>query len=69
MTKIKNNIEQLIFCKYSKLMSALKEPRKTMGINLNNTSQFAESGIFVKEDDQDWGSSGMNNVEQEPDLR
>ena len=28
MTKIKKNIEQLIFCKYSKLMSALKEPRK-----------------------------------------
>ena len=69
MSKIKKNIEQLTFCKYSKLMSALKEPRKTIGINLNNTSQFAESGIFVKEDDQDWGSSGMNNVEQEPDLR
>ena len=69
MSKIKKNIEQLTFCKYSKSMSALKEPRKTICINLNNTSQFAESGIFVKEDDQDWGSSGMNNIEQEPDLR
>ena len=69
MSKIKKNIEQLTFCKYSKLMSALKEPHKTLGINLNNISQFTESGIFVKEDDQDWGSSGMNNVEQEPDLR
>ena len=69
MTKIKKNIEQLTFCKYSKLMSALKEPHKTLGVNLNNVSQFTESGIFVKEDDQDWGSSGMNNVEQEPDLR
>ena len=69
MSKIKKNIEQLTFCKYSKLMSALKEPGKTTDKNLNNTSQFAESGIFVREDDQDWGSSGMNNVEQESDLR
>ena len=69
MSKIKKNIEQLTFCKYSKLMSALKEPHKIANMNLNNTSQFAEGGIFVREDDQDWGSSGMNNIEQEPDLR
>ena len=69
MSKIKKNIEQFTFCKYSKLMSVLKEPHKMTGMNLNNVSQFAESGIFVKEDDQDWGSSGMNNIEQEPDLR
>ena len=50
-------------------MSVLKEPKKTTEKNLNNTSQFAESGIFVREDDQDWGSSGMNNIEQEPDFR
>ena len=69
MSKIKKNIEQLIFCKYSKLMSALKESHKTIVMNVNKTSQFTESGIFVREDDQDWGSSGMNNIEQEPDLR
>ena len=69
MTKIKKNIEQLTFCKYSKLMSALKEPKNMTDKNMNNSSQFTESGIFVREDDQDWGSSGMNNIEQEPDLR
>ena len=69
MSKIKKNIEQLTFCKYSKLMSALKEPYKTADKNLNNNSQFAERSVFVKEDDQDWGSSGMNNIEQEPDIR
>jgi len=69
MSKIKKNIEQFTFCKYSKLMSALKEPQKTSVMNVNKTSQFTESGIFVREDDQDWGSSGMNNIEQEPDLR
>ena len=50
-------------------MSTVKEPNNTTDKNLNNSSQFAESGIFVREDDQDWGSSGMNNIEQEPDLR
>ena len=69
MREIKKNIEQLTFCKYSKLMSVLKEPYKTIVMNVSKTSQFTESGIFVKEDDQDWGSSGMNNIEQEPDLR
>ena len=50
-------------------MSIIKEPNKTTDKNLNNSSQFPETGIFVREDDQDWGSSGMNNIEQEPDLR
>ena len=31
---------------------------------LQNT-QFSEHGVYVREDDQDWGSAGMNNVEEE----
>ena len=30
---------------------------------LNN--QFSEHGVYVREDDQDWGSAGMNNIEEE----
>ena len=30
-------------------------------------SQFSESGLYVKEDDQDWGSAGMNDIQQEFD--
>ncbi|MDC0059462.1 hypothetical protein OAJ18_00410 [Pelagibacteraceae bacterium] len=26
--------------------------------------QFSEHGVFVKEDDQDWGSSGMNDIQK-----
>ena len=26
-------------------------------------SQFSEGGLYVKEDDQDWGSAGMNNIQ------
>ena len=29
------------------------------------TSQFSKSGVYVREDDQDWGSAGMNNIEEE----
>ena len=29
--------------------------------------QFSESGIFVKEDDQDWGSSGMYDIQAQAD--
>ena len=28
-------------------------------------SQFSEQGVYVREDDQDWGSAGMNNIEEE----
>jgi len=28
-------------------------------------SQFSEHGIYVREDDQDWGSAGMNNIEED----
>jgi len=32
--------------------------------NLNN-SQSSDKGLYVKEDDQDWGSAGMNDVQEE----
>ena len=28
-------------------------------------SQFSERGLYVREDDQDWGSAGMNDIKQE----
>ena len=29
------------------------------------SSQFSEHGVYVREDDQDWGSAGMNNIEDQ----
>jgi len=29
--------------------------------------QFSESGIYVKEDDQDWGSSGIYDIQAQAD--
>ncbi len=31
-------------------------------------SQFSEKGIYVREDDQDWGSAGMNNIQNQKDF-
>ena len=30
-------------------------------------SQFSESGLYVREDDQDWGSAGMNDIQKDPE--
>ena len=44
-------------------MNKLRDPRKDTENQKN--SQFSEGGIFVREDDQDWGSAGMNNIKQD----
>ena len=28
-------------------------------------SQFSDRGLYVKEDDQDWGSAGMNDIQKD----
>jgi len=30
-------------------------------------NQFSEKGLYVREDDQDWGSAGMNNIQKDPE--
>ena len=62
MPKIKKNIEYVIFCKYSKCMNDLLGPEKNIGKN-EQKSQFSQKTVYVREDDQDWGSSGMNNIQ------
>ena len=43
-------------------MSEYKNPHKEKS---EKNSQFSERGIYVKEDDQDWGSSGMNDIQED----
>ena len=42
-------------------MSDFKDPYKSAE-KIEKNGQFSESGVFVREDDQDWGSSGMNDI-------
>ena len=45
-------------------MNNLLDPKLNKVKNQQN-SQYSTSGIYVREDDQDWGSAGMNDIEQE----
>ena len=48
-------------------MDDLPNPNKNPVKDKQN-SQFSESGLYVREDDQDWGSAGMNDVQQDSDI-
>ena len=48
-------------------MDDLLDPNKNTVKDKQN-SQFSESGLYVREDDQDWGSAGMNDIHQEFDI-
>ena len=48
-------------------MNDLLDPNKNSAKDKQN-SQFSESGLYVREDDQDWGSAGMNDVQQDSDI-
>ena len=43
-------------------MNDLLDPEKNVEKNQLD-SQFSQKTVFVKEDDQDWGSSGMNDIQ------
>ena len=40
-------------------MSDLVDPNEKI------VDRSSESGLYIKEDDQDWGSAGMNDVQEE----
>ena len=60
--KIKKNIASTIFCKYSKEMNDFLDPENDKEKNKQN-SPFFQKSVYVREDDQDWGSSGMNDIQ------
>ena len=62
--KIKKNIACAIFCKYSKYMNDLLNPEKNTEKSLQN-SQFTHKAVYVREDDQDWGSAGMDDIQKD----
>ena len=54
----------MIFCKYSQGMNSIPDPKELVEKDQQN-GQFSERGLYVREDDQDWGSAGMNDIKQE----
>ena len=51
-------------------MSDLFEPKNKSKTEIDNSkpSQFSQRGLFVNDDDQDWGSGGMNNIQNETEI-
>jgi len=45
-------------------MSDLLDPEKNVEKSLQN-SQFSQRTVYVREDDQDWGSAGMNDIQKD----
>ena len=43
-------------------MNNLLNPEKNNGKEQQNR-QFYQKSVYVRDDDQDWGSSGMNNIQ------
>ena len=44
-------------------MNNFIDPEKNIEKNQQN-SQFSQKSIYVREADQDWGSSGMNDIQK-----
>ena len=49
-------------------MSNVAKPNKNTEKNSQRNSEISTVGVYVREDDQDWGSSGMNNIVHEDDT-
>ena len=49
----------IYFVNIVNLMNDLVEPKEP------RNSQFSEKGLYVNDDDQDWGSAGMNDVQED----
>ena len=47
-------------------MNNLLNPEKNNGKEQQD-SQFSQKSVYVRDDDQDWGSSGMNNIHETSD--
>ena len=47
-------------------MNDLLKPDKNSGKDGEN-GQFSRKSVYVRDDDQDWGSAGMNNIQTTPE--
>ena len=45
-------------------MNDFLDPEETREKSQQN-SQFHQKTVYVREDDQDWGSAGMNNIQSD----
>ena len=59
-SNINKNIVFFVICKYSKFMNSQVNPKTLAMID-----RSSDKGLYVNDDDQDWGSAGMNDVQED----
>ena len=57
----------LIIVNTVNLMNDLLNPKNSAWLAEKNqqSSQYSKSGLYVRDDDQDWGSAGMNDIQKD----
>ena len=59
-----------IFVNTVNFMNDLLNPKDNNWLAPNDQqSSKSSGGLYVKEDDQDWGSAGMNNIQKQEDSK
>ena len=49
-------------------MNDLEDPKNSSWLvaEKQQNIQFSDGGLYIKEDDQDWGTAGMNDIQKVP---
>ena len=60
-------MNNILFVNIVNLMNDLLSPKDNnlVAKKSQQNDQFSERGLYVREDDQDWGSAGMNDIQKD----
>ena len=61
-------MNNILFVNIVNIMNDLVDPKKSGWLSVENQQsiQFSEGGLYIREDDKDWGSAGMNDIQKFP---
>ena len=61
-------MNKTLFVNIVNFMNDLVDPKNSSWLVAKNQQniQFSDGGLYIKEDDQDWGSAGMNDIQKVP---
>ena len=62
-------MNNILFVNIVNSMNDLVVPKSDSRLSAENQqyNQSSERGLYIKEDDQDWGSAGMNDIQKVPE--
>ena len=61
-------MNKTLFVNIVNFMNDLVDPKNSSWLvaEKQQNIQFSDGGLYIKEDDQDWGSAGMNDIQEVP---